>query len=369
MIRSEPSDHARRERRYLAEDVMRLVERKAQRSDPSKTAHTAMNWGTPVLDSALTLITENGLYYRGSDVRELARSRTFEEVAAMLWLGNAADQGWTAVAQADWGVAANALRPQRFLLNMQIALAIAAEEDWNIALRETAQTGMRILYTLADALNFPQHHSGRIAEQLARAWDTEPKLLDNALILCADHELNASSFAARVVASTDANLYAVVIGGLAALSGVKHGGITARISAFLRELDQASDGSGLTYLLRERLQRGDDLPGFGHRLYPAGDPRAEILLSRLRENVENATLDRDLATIEHIRGLIAQEPTIDLALCLLERALNLPNGAAFALFALGRTAGWIAHALEQYEADSLIRPRARYVGQPPLGAK
>jgi citrate synthase len=159
---------------------------------------------------------------------------------------------------------------------------------------------------------------------------------------------------------------------LAALSGAKHGGFTARVAALFRELDGSDhrgDQTAIRYALRERMQRGDGLPGFGHRLYPAGDPRAVILLDALKVAANNDRLQRDLALMEQIRTLIHEEPTIDLALTVMERALNLPSGAALALFALGRSAGWIAHALEQYPLDSLIRPRARYVGKTPGNAE
>lgn len=366
MIRSEASDKTHRERRYLAEDVLKLVERKAQRNDPAKTAQSAMSWGTPVLDSALTLITENGLYYRGVNVSELVRERTFEEVAALLWTGESA--AWKGIDQGKAAPAPDSLQRGRFLCNMQIALALAAESDWQayqLQPKSVQQTGARILHLLTRAITYPERHTGLIAEQLAQAWHMQPHLINIVLILCADHELNASSFTARVVASTDADLYAVVAGGLAALSGSKHGGYTLRVGALLRELYSANDPTAISQLLRERIHRGDGVPGFGHKLYPAGDPRAIILLDALKQSGNQEKLDYYLAITDTIRGLIHEEPTIDLALGVLERVLDLPSGAAFALFALGRTVGWIAHALEQYALDSLIRPRARYVGKVP----
>ena len=114
------------------------------------------------------------------------------------------------------------------------------------------------------------------------------------------------------------------------------------------------------------LKRGEGLPGFGHPLYPDGDPRARALLGMLGQALPRA---RDLALanglVEIARELVGDYPTIDFALVAAARALKLPQGTALALFALGRTAGWIAHAIEQYQAEPMIRPRARYVGQMP----
>jgi citrate synthase len=185
-------------------------------------------------------------------------------------------------------------------------------------------------------------------------------LIDAALILSADQELNVSSFTVRCVASAGSTPYAAVQAGLAALQGVKHGGHGARVWALLRE---AGDVEGVRPALREQLQRGEPIPGFGHPLYPQGDPRCIALMNMLRLSFEHSP---ELALSE---GLIAEglahtgrHPTIDLALVTLARVLNLPREAPFALFAIGRSAGWIAHAIEQAEDGRMIRPRARYVG-------
>ena len=176
-----------------------------------------------------------------------------------------------------------------------------------------------------------------------------------ALVLLADHELNASTFAARVAASTGASLSASVLAGLAALSGPRHGGVSARIAALIE--DAGRDGPEAA--VRAYIARGDAPPGFGQRPYPAGDPRAKALLSAFRPDAE---MTRLMAAGEALTG---QPPNIDMALAALTRRLGLAPDAAFALFALGRSVGWIAHAIEQLESGGLIRPRARYVGPPP----
>src|SRR6185437_6230832 len=196
--------------------------------------------------------------------------------------------------------------------------------------------------------------------QLAKAWRLDDKgadLVRMSLVLCADHELNASSFTARCVASTGASLRAAVIGGLAALSGPRHGGMTARIEAFWDTLDAAPRPE---VIVRQRLTGGEGVPGFGHPLYPDGDVRAVALLDRILPH--HAPWRR---WIEEVTALTGQFPNIDLGLVALRRDLRLPAGTAFGLFALGRSIGWIAHALEQRADTQLIRPRAMYVGPLP----
>ncbi|MBI1279714.1 MAG: hypothetical protein GC179_16420 [Anaerolineaceae bacterium] len=184
------------------------------------------------------------------------------------------------------------------------------------------------------------------------------------MVLSADHELNASSFAARVTASVEANPYAVVQAGLAAIQGFKHGGQSTRVTAFIREVGQTHH---VQQAIGERLRRGDDLPGFGHNLYPEGDPRAKALMSMIAQYLPASsplTLSQTIA--ETITRMTGKLPNIDFALATLELALSLPDTSALALFTLGRTVGWIGHAIEQYGSPQIIRPRARYTGRPPM---
>ncbi|MDP8950673.1 MAG: citrate synthase, partial [Actinomycetota bacterium] len=205
------------------------------------------------------------------------------------------------------------------------------------------------------------------AEVLARGWAPgEPDaaaLIGAALILCADHELNVSAFTARCVASSGATPYAAVTAGLAALGGTRHGGQTELVEALLREV---GDGAAARSVLASRLRRGEPIPGFGHSLYPEGDPRGRELLrlaAGARPHSSDVVLSR--AVSEAARELIGELPNLDLGLVTLARVLGLPPGAPLAIFALGRTIGWIGHAIEQYEDGSLIRPRARYTGEQP----
>jgi citrate synthase len=207
--------------------------------------------------------------------------------------------------------------------------------------------------------------------QLASAWRVRSRqqagLLRAALVACADHELNASTFTVRCITSTGTHLFGAVAGGLAALAGPRHGGETVRIAALLDEASRAAD---LDRYLATRLSRheqgtqGPVLSGFGHPLYPEGDPRARLLLDLLQDCAPaRSPLPQVLALARAVRDTTGAEPTVDFALAAIERVLGLPTGAAFTLFAVGRVVGWIAHAMEQARDGSLIRPRARYVGE------
>jgi citrate synthase len=177
-----------------------------------------------------------------------------------------------------------------------------------------------------------------------------------ALVLVADHELNASTFAARVAASTGAPIAACLLAGLSALSGPRHGSATA---ALTRLLDDAGR-EGAEAATRAWLDRHGAVPGFGHPLYPNGDIRA----AALSDGPKLDPLMRELA--DRVREATDHLPNLDFALVALARKAGLPADAPFTLFLLGRSVGWAAHAMEQALEGRLIRPRARYEGVLPL---
>jgi citrate synthase len=363
-VRSEAVAGKTRRRRYSRDDIERLRARTAERRNPAKAAEQALHWGLPILESSITLIAGERLYYRGRDVAELARTASLAEVAALLWT-DATDNTLFAneKAIADAPRAASGVP---FIARAQSALALAAAKDapaYDLRPHAVAQTGWRILQLLARVAAGPSPRPQTIDERLAIAWGVprSAHVLRAALISCADHELNVSAFTARCVASAGAAPYGVVIAGLAALEGTKHGGTTPRVEAWWNSLRRSGD---LRAAFADRLRRGESLDGFGHPLYSAGDPRAPLLLDLLPKN-KDAAFARDLAVAA--RAVLGEEPNLDFALVALTRALGLPNGSALTLFAIGRTIGWIAHALEQYAQDSIIRPRARYVGAQPAG--
>jgi citrate synthase len=370
LLRSEAGEGPTRARRYLVEDIEALAARKEYRREPSKAAETALGYGMPVLDSAITLIDGGRLYYRGHDALALARERSFEEVAALLWTGEFAGEALfgDGAALAASPLLADLGSPIE-LFQATLALAAAGDLAAHQSTPEAiARTGVRILRLLTQAATAHTPGSpagGTLAESLQRAWapsDTAAAaLLSAALILCADHELNVSAFTARCVASAGAPPYAVVIAALSALQGYRHGGHTARAAALL-----AAAAHGVRSTVAGFLRSGDKLPGFGHPLYPEGDPRARFILAQLDQHFPHAPavqLSGELCAAVH--DALGLRPTIDFALAALAAALDAPHHSPLAIFALGRTAGWIAHAIEQYALNQLIRPRARYVGAPP----
>jgi citrate synthase len=171
------------------------------------------------------------------------------------------------------------------------------------------------------------------------------------------------------VASAGGSPYGVVVAALAALEGTRHGGIAARVESMLESMLVQGRRRPPERAIAERLRRGEPIHGFGHPLYRHGDPRASALLSML---TERHPASRELAFVrgvaEAAAATVRERPTIDFALAALARVLRLPAGAPLALFAIGRSIGWIGHALEQYATGQLIRPRARYVGVVPRPA-
>ena len=372
LVRSEAVEGRRRNRRYRAEDVRRLKERKRRRRDPEGVVD-ALHWGTPVLESGITLIDGGGLYYRGRDVVALAEEKSIEEVAALVWTGDET----MAPALFPSGPCGPSRRVRTVVERvaglspvevLQVLLPVAAAKDpaaYDLRPGAVARTGARILRLMTDVAVGGSAQG--VAETLQRGWRPEDPeaadLFDSALVFCVDHELPVSTFAARCVASSEATPYAVVLAGLAALGGVKHGGEIELVEAFLREVEATGDARAV---ISGRLRRGERIPGFGHSLYQGGDPRGAGLLRLTAEAYpESAAVALSATVAGETLQLMGERPTIDFALATVARTLKLPSGGAVALFALGRTVGWIGHALEQYRSASLIRPRAKYVGEQP----
>jgi citrate synthase len=193
------------------------------------------------------------------------------------------------------------------------------------------------------------------------------ELLEAALILWADHELNVSTFTVRCVASARATPYAAVVAGISALRGPLHGGSNEQVEALF---DETPDASQARAALEARLRRGERIPGFGHPLYPDGDPRAAFLLERIRALRPRPSALSVVDSLEReTHDLIGRKPNVDFASVALVRALGAPRGSALALVGVARAAGWIAHVLEQYAEGRLIRPRARYTGEAPTAGR
>ncbi|HEY2987472.1 MAG TPA: citrate/2-methylcitrate synthase [Candidatus Binatia bacterium] len=374
LVRSEAAGASKRRRRYRNEDVRMLAERKELRRNPAKAVERALHWGQPVMESGITLIADGRVYYRGWDAVSLAARRTVEEVAALIWTGDFLASAKLFGSKPVLPPECLALRKHAVGLpaveSFQMLLAPAAAADaaaCDLRPEAVAKTGARILRLLA-ALSVNRRVDGKsiaqtIQQGLAPGKPGAAPLINAALVLCADHELNVSSFIARCVASAGSTPYSVVIGGLAALQGVKHGRATERVEAFLQE---ARTPARVRAVMAARLKRGESIPGFGHPLYPDGDPRGKALLELISRFCPRSPA---VALAAKCRAaaldLVGERPTIDFGLAILARALKMPPGGGLTVFAIGRTIGWIGHAIEEYQRDRIIRPRARYIGQTP----
>ena len=354
LVASAPGPGPSRARRYPRAELDAFLRRRERARDRELAAHDSLHWGLPVLDSALTLIEDGHCHLRGRDIVVLSREESFERVAGLLWSGSL-EGAVAAPATPARPRAPSADALARHLVRTSDTSLVTLGSPDAVVLRGAA----RVVAGLFAAVGGGGR--GPLADRLARGWGTpHAAALDSALVLCADHELNVSSFTARCVASADAGLEQVVLAALCALRGRRHGGLTERVEDLVR--DAGRDGP------RRAAERalGDDgaLPGFGHPLYPRGDPRAAELL-RICDGLPAAAADPVAGLVALARDQLGQEPTLDLGLAALSRRLGLPDGAAFCLFALGRSAGWIAHALEARADSRLIRPRSRYTGPRP----
>lgn len=368
-LRSEPAPGRSKERRYYREDIERLLERKEARRDPAAAAARGIHWGGPVLESGITLIHNGRFYYRGRDAVTLAETASLEQAAALLW---AADEQERLFDQPSV-LSARQLVPLRtsakdpFTL-LQTALPIAGARDlasYDLRPAAVRQTGARIVRLLVDAIA-PRRARGPVHRALQSAWAPNradvADVIRTALVLCADHELNVSSFVARCAASAGASPYGIVSAAAATLKGYKHGGAAERVLSLLADADTPKRAQTT---VAGWLRRGETLPGFGHPLYSSGDPRAAALLRLAEAGGERDEWRRIRNLARAGSDLLQDLPNLDFGLAAVTRTYRLPIHAPVLLFALGRTIGWIAHAIEEYARGQLIRPRARYTGALP----
>src|SRR3984893_15668492 len=340
-------------------------------------------YGVIVAESAVSSIIEGRLAYRGYPIEELIARASFEEVCLLLWNGERPQAGAAAAlrqviarAEAPDKVAA-ALRTVGDdappLLRLEIAMPALASLVRHRGTRPTVEQGMRIMSVLPLALargRAADGNGGGMAARLLRvglpaaAAEWEIATLERILVACAEHELNASTFAARVVASTGADLYASVLAALCSLSGPIHGGACDRIEQMFGQIDA---GTRLEECLAAFSVKWRLPPGFGHAIYPAGDPRAVLLKKEAAEIARHRgrrLFETALRVEETVWRRERLRPNLDFYLTVCARMLGFARGLPAAIFAVGRAAGWIAHSLEQYADNRLIRPRMRYRGMP-----
>ncbi|MEV5573344.1 citrate/2-methylcitrate synthase [Spirillospora sp. NPDC052269] len=349
------------------------------------------------IESSVTALGPDRPYYRGRDALALATGHHFEAVAEWLWTGDAealaADapggeappaHGWRAseeglrAARAAQSGLPSGLLPLDRLQVIITALAVTDPLRVHIDPEGVLVTARSLIAGMVDALPPAAHaggegdgRQGAIARRLWRALSPDapsPGLLrafEASMVLLADHELAASTLAARVAASVRADPYAVVTAGLGVVSGPLHGGASYAAERLFAEVDEPGRAARV---IGDRLRAGERIPGFGHSVYKSGDGRATVLLDLVRDAApEHPRVALADAVLAEARRRRLPEPNIDFALALLGGVAGLVPGAGEAVFAVARVAGWLAHALEEYGGRSPLRPRAVYVGPPISG--
>ena len=350
----------------------------ARRGRPRRAPETEL-----VVESALTALVGDRPYYRGRDVLALAGTVRYEQVAAWLWTG---EQGAFTDPFSHWHVAPEAraavTAAQRALPGdllpldrMPVIVTVLAGLDplrFHLEPPAVIAAGQTVVAGLVEGLPVPDGGSRRDGSVAARLWsrltarppDGLLDVLEATMVLLADHELAASTLAARVAASVRADPYAVVLAGLGVLSGPLHGGATLAAQRMLAEVRDPSDAARV---IGDRLRRGDRIPGLGHRIYAGADGRGVRLMELLRAAVpghERLAAAEAVITEAGRRKLPA--PNVDLAVGCLAGVAGMVPGAGAAIVAVARTAGWLAHGMEEYAGGRMLRPRAVYTGPRPV---
>lgn len=348
-----PDPHDPRKSLYRADDVARLCRKKQVGRKREALAAGTIFGSEPCIYSGITTFAKGRPYYRGRDTIRLAEHATLEDVATLLW--NAREP-------IVFPFETSVIAPMGEARGRQCAFislaALAADGHSTLGRTDTALhvEASQLVATVAQAFGASDDGTAMpVHVRLARGWgqDSEgAELIRKAMVLVADHEITSSAFAARITASTGASLPGCLLTGLATFSGPLHGDASGRVRAVFDDVKRL----GADQVVTHHLQSAIPVPGFGHHLYPDGDPRAEALLDGLEPPAELATF---IASVVKLTGL---KPTIDVALAVLAAQLKLPRDAAFALFATARSVGLLAHCIEQLRVGKVIRPRGRYTG-------
>ncbi len=356
--------------------------------------------GVLVAESELSFIDgdEGRLVYRGYDIEDLARDASYEEVLYLLWHGRLPNRdeldefaaSMAAEREIDDGVMATvrelaaadeepmaALRTTVSQLSAYDDDAAADPTDEDANLRKGRRITAKIPTILAafvrvrngdepvapredldHATNFLYMLNGEVPD------DVLAETFDMALVLHADHGLNASTFTSMVVSSTLADLHSAIPGGIGALSGSLHGGANQDVMEALLELEES--GKDPVQWVEDRLDAGERVPGFGHRVYNVKDPRAKILSEKSEALGEAAGTphwhDYSVAIEEYLTEEKGLAPNVDFYSASTYYQMGIPIDIYTPIFVMSRVGGWVAHVLEQYDDNRLIRPRARYVG-------
>ncbi|MFE2428707.1 citrate/2-methylcitrate synthase [Streptomyces sp. NPDC059373] len=369
---------------FDAKEVEALARRSARRpGDDTPASGAGAGPGAGALGAirtGITLIDQDRYYFRGVDATELAERYGYEEIAEWLWTGvmrpgtrfTSPERTLAAARRSVAALPAHSGPMDRLRVT---AIAAAAADPLRFDLSPEAVLGSArsLIPTLVDALppaGRPHRGEGRLAWRLwSRLTERTPedaslRVLDAALALLIDHDLAASTLAVRVAASARAHPYAVVSAGLGALEGPLHGAASGLAHRFLVEV---LERGGAAPVVADHLRTGRGVPGLGHRLYSGDDPRARMLF-RLLDAVPQAApaLAAARDVVETAARHTPLHANVDLALAVLSVSSAMPAEAGETVFAVARTAGWIAHALEEYAEPPLrMRPVGRYDGPKP----
>ncbi|MDX3905347.1 MAG: citrate synthase [Pigmentiphaga sp.] len=380
----------RKTRLYLRDEVEGLRTRSQARLGHGAVAATALRWGQPVIDTGITEITPAGPRYRGHLASELVDyPGIFENVAELLWTGvlpHGASVWHAGVTPARLRLALRGMAPEpgaspRMIRTFQAAALALGGGSVDEEVRSGTQIpdARQLVLAFAGCCGFlsPQrkyrppagakpvaHH---IAEALGQEVSAELlQALDAMLILSADHELSPPTFSARIAASVGAELHACVGAALAALSGTGLAGGCDRIDDTLAGIRSSAQLDA--WVSRVVSDRARSLP-FGIESYPQGDPRAAQLIRMARERPRQTRRSELLLRfLDEIQARVGMPPRIEFGLVAVCAAWDLPPGSASAVWGMGRTAGWIAHALEQRLNGFFLRPRGLFQAGPQGGA-
>ncbi|MGW2288850.1 citrate synthase [Streptomyces phaeochromogenes] len=347
------------------------------RREPAESSPSA---GMLSVRTRITLIDKDRYYFRGVDATELATRHSYEEVAEWLWTGVLRPGATFTAPEASVAVARRAVDalpehtgPTDRLRVAAIAAATADPLRFDLSEQAVLGTARTLIPTLVDALPSKSHDHRDDSSLAHRLWarlsgreadEASLRALDTALALLVDHDLAASTLAVRVAASARAHTYAAVSAGLGVLEGPLHGAASGLAHRML--LDVLDRGTAAP-VVADELRAGRRVPGLGHRIYPGEDPRARVLFGLLEEVPRAAPA---LAAARDVVDTTARHAplhaNVDLALAVLTASSGMHASAGETIFAVARTAGWIAHVLEEYdEAPLRMRPSGHYVGARP----
>ncbi len=351
-IRTKQSPNDGRKSLYHFDDIVQLSARKRGQRKLEDVALQATVNGLPIMSTSISTIVNGTLFYRDKNAVDLSKGCHLEDIASHLWQCDKFQLSPSNITLND-NIFDNTNPIEKLTLEIAANLHLGPfSKDQDLAaLKENAKKILgQIIHILFSGI--PNRKERKISQIASEFWSAPEAEEDIRYILCllADHELNASTFANRVVISTGASLNSGILAALSALNGPLHGNMYIELNKLISRTQQI----GVESAIKERLDLYQSIPGFSHPLYPQGDIRCKAILNRLPV----ASLLEEIK--ETTYRLTGEEPNIDFALVYLVKHYNLPLNSPIYLYIAARTVGWLAHSIEQASMGKLIRPRAKY---------